>query len=196
MLKAAIRGPDQPTGAGLNPRFAYLRVTAGKPVAFMALGYVDPHPNGPVEVWYSADREVIRLQHGRLVGTAGTLTEWRQVRVPALPSWRDLAQRPDPYAWQRSRDVMPGYQFNVTDSLQLQRIAPPVQSALVGIAPESLTWFEESQASASSAQAAANTLRPARYAVEFKGDTERVVYAEQCLSTDLCLTWQRWVAGQ
>ena len=73
MLKAAIRGSDQPTGAGLNQRFAYLRVTAGKPVAFMALGYVDPHPNGPVEVWYSADREVIRLQNGRLVGTAGTL---------------------------------------------------------------------------------------------------------------------------
>lgn len=171
-----------------------MRVTAGKKVAFLALGYVDPHPNGPVEVWYSADREVIRLQNGRVVGAAGTLTEWRQVRMPHLPSWREMAQQTGPYQWTRTRDVMPGYQFNVSEQLQLAAIAPPVQSAMLAIAPASLTWFEESQVPA--VANLADRLRPARYAVEFIGDTERVIYAEQCLSTDICITWQRWMAGQ
>lgn len=195
-LQTAIWGAEQPSGVGLDPGFAYLRVTAGKKVAFLALGYVDPHPHGHIEVWYSADREVIRLQNGRLVGVAGTLTEWRQVRLPVLPSWRELARQSQPYAWQRIRDVMPGYQFNVVDPLQLRVITPPSQSALRVIPPATLTWFEESREPDSSAQAVANVLRPARYAVEFSGDSERVVYAEQCLNADFCVTWQRWVAGQ
>lgn len=195
-LQSAIWGADQPTGAGLNPQFSYLRVTAGKTVAFLALGYVDPHPLGPIEVWYSAEREVIRLQNGRLVGAAGTLTEWRHVRAPALPSWRELAKQDSPYAWARTRDVMPGYRFNVTDKLQVVVIAPPEQSRVVGVAPATLTWFEESFAAQSPTHDAAEALKPARYAVDFSGSNERVVYAEQCLSVDLCLTWQRWVAGQ
>lgn len=195
-LQAALRGADQPTGAGLDPRFTYLRVTVSRQVAFLALGYVDPHPNGPVEVWYSAKGEMIRLQNGRVVGVAGTHTEWRQVRVPAMPSWRAMATQPEPHAWQRVRDVMPGYRFNVKDTLQLQRIAPPLRSAVVGIAPALLTWFEETSVTVPATQIATDTLRPARYAVEFSGDTERVVYGEQCLNAELCITWQRWVAGQ
>jgi hypothetical protein len=195
-LQAAIWGADPPSGKSLDPRFAYLRVTAGKRVAFLALGYVDAHPQGPIEVWYSADREIIRLQNGRVVGVAGTLTEWRQVRVPVLPSWRELARQQTPYNWQRIRDVMPGYQFNLRDALQLKVIAPPAQSALLVIPPASLTWFEESLAPVPDRQVDANTLRPARYAVEFSGEAERVVYGEQCVSAETCLTWQRWVAGQ
>jgi hypothetical protein len=195
-LRAALWGADQPTGAGLDPRFTYLRVTVGKPVVFLALGYVDPHSNGQVEVWYSAKGEVIRLQNGRVVGAAGTLTEWRQVRVPVMPSWRELAKQSEAYSWQRERDVMPGYRFDVRDTLQLQRIAAPSRSAVVGIAPALLTWFEETSVSVPANQIATDTLRPARYAVEFSGDTERVVYGEQCLNAELCITWQRWVAGQ
>lgn len=195
-LQTAFWGAEQPSGAGLDPGFAYLRVTAGSKVAFLALGYVDPHPKGPIEVWYSADREVIRLQNGRIVGVAGTLSEWRQVRLPVLPSWRELAKQSGPYAWQRVRDVMPGYQFNVVDQLQLRVITPPSQSVLRVIPPASLTWFEESRLPDSTTKTAANDLRPARYGVEFSGDTERVVYGEQCLDAEFCITWQRWVAGQ
>jgi hypothetical protein len=193
-LRAAIWGVDQPTGAGLDPRFSYIRVTTNKSVAFLALGYVDPHPQGPIEVWYSAEREVIRLQNGRLVGATGTLTEWRQVRGSAFPSWRVLAQRAEPYLWTRTRDVMPGYQFNTRDELQLRVTAPPPRNALQGVLPESLTWFEESLLSTTAAPA--DITKPARYAVDLSEGTERVIYAEQCISSDICLTWQRWVAGQ
>lgn len=195
-LQAAVWGPVPPPSSGLDPRFSYLRVTVGKKVAFLALGYVDPHPQGPVEVWYSAEREVIRLQNGYLVGAAGTLTEWRQVRLSARPAWRELAKQNTPYTWTRTRDVMPGYQYNVIDSLQVVTIAAPERSQLVGIAPTALTWFEESLISTKSNISLAKNLRPSRYAVEFVGTSERVVYAEQCLSVDLCMTWQRWRAGQ
>ena len=116
--------------------------------------------------------------------------------MPALPSWRELAQSRTPFAWQRIRDVMPGYRYNVTDQLQLQVIAPPASSQLVGIAPQSLTWFEEVRLPAQHAGDADNHLPAARYAVEFTADAERVVYAEQCISRDFCFTWQRWRAGR
>lgn len=193
-LQTAVRGAVAPQSSALNPAFAYLRVTTGKRTAFLALGYVEPHLQGPVEVWYSAEREMIRLQHGRLIGAAGTLTEWREVRMPVLPSWRALADRGGVYSWQRTRDVMPGYQFNVVDTLQLRVIAPPLRHQLVGIVPASLTWFEESVTAA--AGRGDGALPPARYAVEFSGDSERVVYAEQCLSAEFCFSWQRWRAGQ
>lgn len=195
-LQIAVSGPDQPTGAKLDPQFAYLRVTSGKNIAFIALGYVDAHPRGPVEVWYSAKQEVIRLQNGRLVGAVGLLTEWRQVQMPALPSWRELAQKAGPHSWTRTRDVMPGYRYNLIDRLQVTAVSPPAQSQLVGIAPASLRWFEESLVPDPETGRVAETLPPARYAVEFSGDTGRVVYAEQCLSVELCITWQRWRAGQ
>jgi len=196
-LQAAIWGTDQPTGAGLDPRFAYLRVTTANKVAFLALGYVEQSASGSVEVWYSADRELIRLQNGRLVGAVGTLTEWRQVGLPQLPSWKELADRQgSSYVWQRTRDVMPGYQFNIRDSLQLKVIAPPAKSALLGAAPAPLIWFEESQVSERDSGTQENALPPARYAVDFNGTAERVFYGEQCISTDICLTWQRWVPGQ
>lgn len=192
-LRAAIWGAEQPTGAGLDPRFSYIRVTVGKTIAFLALGYVDAHPNGPVEVWYSAQKEVLRLQNGRLVGASGTLTEWRQVRVPGWPSWTALAARTEPFVWTRIRDVMPGYRFNTSDQLQLRVIAAPDQTAFVGAMPATLTWFEESLLSSSADPV--DIPRPARYAVDLSSGNERVVYGEQCVSPDLCLTWQRWVPG-
>lgn len=190
----AVLGAKQPTGKGLDPAFNYLRVSTGRRTAFLAMGYVDPHPSGPIEVWFSADREVLRLQDGRLVGATGTLTEWRQVQMPPLPAWRELVTQNRPLVWERRRDVMPGYLFGVVDKLQLVPVAPPAASALLGRSADSLRWFEETQVADAGGGAASLRLRPARYAVEITGDSAQVVYGEQCLAADLCLTWQRWQA--
>jgi hypothetical protein len=40
------------------------------------------------------------------------------------------------------------------------------------------------------------TLPPARYAVDLRGGKETVVYGEQCITPDICFTWQRWSAEQ
>ena len=73
-------------GQNLNPNLKYLRVAIKGRTAFLALGYIDAHPQGPIEVWYSAEKETLRIQNGRLIGAAGIVTEWRSVSLPALPS--------------------------------------------------------------------------------------------------------------
>jgi len=171
----------------LDPRFRYLRVTTqGGSAGFLALGYVDDTPRGQLEVWYSAQLQVLRLKDGRLAGATGVATEWHDVSLPPLPSWRELGRAPAPYRWSRTRDVMPGYRYGVRDTLEIRRIDPPSRSQLAGMDALQLTWFEETS----------ETLPPARYAVQIDEGSGTVVYAEQCLAPELCLSWQRWKAAQ
>jgi hypothetical protein len=187
--------------ARLSPNFRYLRVTIGGRVVLLAQGNMDSDPQGPIEVWYSAEREVLRLQNGRLVGAVGLTTEWRNVTLPELPSWSAVARGDRAIRWTRTRDVMPGYRFGVKDELSLGLIGAPQRSALQGVEPQRLTWFEERVESGSvvwlsgifgGSVGADPVLPPARYAVEFQGDQATVVYGEQCLAAKLCFTWQRW----
>lgn len=185
--------------ARLNPNFRYLRVVVEGNIVLLALGYTDAHPQGPVEVWYSAEKEVIRLQNGRLVGASGTTTEWHSVSLPELPAWSAAAKSDTPIRWIRTRDVMPGYRFGIRDALVTHVVEPPSRSQLLGIDPNSLVWFEESYETSGSR--AANTsggsserLPVAKYAVALSQGTGSVVYAEQCLAPDLCFSWQRWPA--
>jgi hypothetical protein len=88
---------------------------------------------------------------------------------------------------------MPGYRFGVHDALSLSIIPAPEKSALQGLEPKDLTWFEERFAEDS----LPNTVLPAaRYAVSLSGGEGIVVYGEQCLASQTCFTWQRWPAGK
>ena len=200
-VRAAASGGPAADMSLLDPRFSYLRITVGKRVAFLALGFFDSDRHGQVEVWYSGQKEAIRLQDGRVIGAVGLATEWRGVMLPDLPSWSVIAQSKEPLSWVRVRDVMPGYRFDLRDGLVLRQIPPPERSALLHIDPRELTWFEERfqqepvagimplfQGATVNDQA----LPPARYAVDLRDGMEFVVYGEQCLSADFCFTWQRW----
>ena len=181
-------GPDPGAAdrAKLSPDFRYLRITAGGGrVALLVLGAVDPHPLGPIEVWYSAEREVLRLQRGRVVGTTGMLTEWRNVKASGPPDWSALASQGAQAKWVRTRDVMPGYRYGVQDAMELAAVPPPAKTMLRGLEPRSLAWFEERTPA----------LPAARYAVQTANGRPHVVYGEQCLDRTTCFTWQRWPAG-
>jgi hypothetical protein len=175
--------------ATLNPRYRYLRVTVAGRTALLVLGDMDEHRNGQVEVWYSAQREVLRIQNGRIAGVTGLRTEWRSVSMPAMPAWSTLASAARQHHWIRIRDVMPGYRFGVRDALILSRISTPAQSALQGLDPAQLAWFEERHRGDPTSEL---WLPPARYAVQIGEGRETVVYGEQCIARDLCFTWQRW----
>jgi hypothetical protein len=171
----------------LDPALHYLRVTSNGKAALMVLGYTDPDASGPpVQIWYSAVGEVLRLQDGRLKGLTGTPVEWRAVSWPTgVPGWKALVAGQTISAatlYERLRDEMPGYRLNVRDQLRLQPVAPPANTELTGLAPGALTWFEEWPADA--------LLPPARYGL--RPDTAEVIYGEQCLHLSLCLSWQRW----
>lgn len=182
-------------GAALNPAIRYLRVTVNHEPALLALGFVDTDAQGrPVEVWYSADREVLRLQDGRLAGVLGTAVEWRRVVLPAsLPPWAASAGGP---AFLRIRDEMPGYRVGLRERITRQAIPPQQGTQLRQLAPEALQWVEERASlvtedgqPAGPAEAASPV---ARYAIAPGAGAPQVVYAEQCLSAEICLTWQPW----
>ena len=188
----------------LNPEIRYLRVTVSGRAALMALGYTENHPLGPIEVWYSAEREVLRFQNGRLVGAVGLTTEWREATLPAFPPWSALATATSPFRWTRVRDLMPGYRYGIKDMLSLRVISDPARGELRGLDPDSLTWFEERAELEPLARVSAFfdnsiagdlALPAARYAVDLRLGQGTVVYGEQCLSRTLCLTWQRWPAA-
>jgi hypothetical protein len=200
-MRAALRRDAGAAGVRLNPNFRYLRLTIDGRTVFVARGEVEQHPQGPIEFYFSAEREVLRLQNGRLVGAVGTTTEWRGVSLPELPPWSALAKAGKPVQWERVRDVMPGYRYGVRDALVLQVAPPPSRSALQEVDPRSLTWFEERSRGEGIAGLVAlrghpteRALPPARYAVEIRDGAETVVYGEQCLAPALCFTWQRWEA--
>ena len=68
-------------------------------MSIVVLGALENGPRGQVEVYYSADGALLRLQNGRLVGNTGLLPEWRSVDLPELPSWSSLAAEPPNRRW-------------------------------------------------------------------------------------------------
>ena len=204
-LQTVWRSDAAAEQAALNPSLRYLRVVSGGRIVLLVLGNVESGAQGPIEVWYSAEREVLRLRNGRVVGAVGLTTEWRSVSMPQLVSWSELARTAAPARWVRTRDVMPGYRYGVRDELLLSLIPAPAKSALQGVDPQRLTWFEERLQSiagdsvlARRANPADPPLAPARYAVDLRAApdiADRVVYGEQCLAAELCFSWQRWPAS-
>ena len=166
----------------LAPSVPYLRVQISGRVALLALGYVDTDRLGPIEVWYSAKGEVLRLQNGHLVGLTGSDVEWRESRLSSMPVWPKENALPSAYT--RSRDVMPGYRFGVVDQLSLRAVTMPARSNLLAIAPSRLRWFEELEGR--------GALPPSRFALLKISGQDVAVYGEQCVSVAVCLSWQQW----
>lgn len=189
------RGSDA-TRTEFDPQFHYLRVVVDNKVIFLASDTPSINGIGMSTVWYSAEREVLRFRDGRLIGAIGLTTEWRNVVMPEFPAWSELALIFEPVRWVRTRDVMPGYRLGVHDALVLKRIAPPSDSHLKGVDPHSLTWFEERLEIQRNNESVpqADVLPTARYAVNTRVDKGAVVYGEQCVSTNLCFSWQQWPA--
>jgi hypothetical protein len=190
-MREALPKSGQADSAKLDPKLEYLRVTRGKQVAMLWRGNVEQSDSGRIDVYYSGLGEVIRVQNGRIVGALGLTTEWRWAEV-AAPEWTASASASAPVRVVRTRDVMPGYISGLREELALRRIATPPGSALRGVPPESLAWFEERVTK--SAASGPHALPPARYGVDLSNAGGTVVYAEQCLAADLCFTWQRWSA--
>ncbi|NQW93178.1 MAG: YjbF family lipoprotein [Polaromonas sp.] len=182
---------DSTLTAKLNPALRYLRVQAqGQTSALLVLGYVDPDPQGDIEVWYSSAREVIKLQNGRIVSTTGLETNWRAVRFSvAPPAWSDAAEVGGTYM--RLRDQMPGHRYALSDRLQLKPLAgvPNVQLPASLPHEQAITyrWFSETALNAGNASLPTSLFAWAAY----RGQPT-VVYSQQCLSATFCLTLQLW----
>lgn len=187
MLPGGMPGVD--ANHPLDPRYRYLRVTVNGVALLMVLGYVDDTASGsPVQVWYSAHGEVMRLRDGRLAGLVGTPVEWREVRWPdGLPAWTEVGRTALP-VYPRVLDEMPGYHLGQSVKLRLEPTSPPDDSAWVGAVPPDLQWYRERPVQGRAHAA----LYAVRHLVRQGSTTAEPVYGEQCLSAEFCLSWQSW----
>lgn len=182
---------DPTLAAKLNPDYRYLRVEVeGRPPILLVLGYVDAHPDGEIEVWYTAKREVIKTQNGRIVATFGLETDWRAVRFkPAPVRWSD--ERTNGANFERIRDEMPGYRYSISDQMEIRRWPgrPPhgVPAVLNHPGQSDLQWFQEATLNSTG-----RSLPPAWFALGRLGGSPTVVYSEQCLAPAFCLRLLRW----
>ena len=181
--------------AKLNPAYRYLRVQApGQPPALMVLGHIAPDPLGDVQVWYSSQREVIKLQNGRIVSTTGLETNWRAVRFAAAPPlWSEVPA--EGVLYKRLRDEMPGHRYAVSDGLQLTPLAGfPANQLPVSLSREQAStyrWFREANV-----RSGDPSLPPSWFAWAAYRGQPAVVYSQQCLSANFCLTLQLWPAQE
>jgi Group 4 capsule polysaccharide lipoprotein gfcB, YjbF len=181
--------------APLNSKFRYLLVDVeGRAPALLVLGYLDPHPGGTVEVWYSANREVLKTQNGRIIATAGLELDWRAVRFSETPPpWSELPSKGA--VFERWRDEMPGYRDNIHEQMAIQPwpVEPPVSlsAALPVNDAKNLRWFREVALGGS-----ANPLPPAWYGWGSHQGQDTLVYSQQCLSASFCLRLLRWPVSQ
>lgn len=178
-------------GAKLNPAYRYLRVDVpGRASALLVLGYIDKHPLGEIEVWYSATGEVIKIQNGRIVGSSGLEHDWRIVRyAPAPPPWSAVPAQGISY--ERQHDEMPGYRYAISETVTLQPWTglPPAAAQMpsANATAAGAAWFREEAHSSSGA-----SLPPAWFAWGVQQGQPAVVYSKQCLTNTFCLQLQPW----
>jgi hypothetical protein len=180
-----------------DPRFRYLRIEVpGLTPAMWVLAYLDEHPMGGIEVWYSATNQVIKLQNGRVVATRGLAVDWPTVRFLSMPpAWAEFtsgAYTPSA-AWEREHDELPSYRFGVRERIVLQRAAqaPALVNggAFTTDQARQYAWFQETATPQGGQSGAAVTNW---YAWGLHSGQQQVVYSVQCLKPDFCLRIQRW----
>ena len=184
----------------LNPNYRYLKVDVNQLPALLVLGYQDHAFGQTTDVWYSAFKEVVQIQGGRLVGTQGLEVNWTEVELRDAPSLTDLATLDRLIArsprssvrFQRSRTVMPSYRANIQETVEIRLLdgAPNTAPKAVKEAGARLRWIEERILMETRAEN--NYLAPLRavYAVDPKQG--QVVYASQCLTQSVCISWLSW----
>jgi len=174
-----------------DPKLRYLSAQWNDgPVAVLVLGYVDNSPQGAVEVWYSADAQVLKLRDGRVLATQGLPLDWSRVWFDTPPvSWHSLSAHASDSV--RFHDELPSYRFGVAEAVQTQAWYQAVASRWKVPADvrdaKHLQWFKETARE----MGATGSPEVSWFAWDAQAGTGAVVYSEQCLAPALCLRLHR-----
>ena len=184
----------------LNPNYRYLKVDVNGLPALLVLGYQDEAYGQTTDVWYSAFKEVVQIQGGRLKGTQGLEVNWTEVQFDQAPSLTDLATLDRLIArspkssvrFQRSRSVMPSYRANIQETVELRLLdgAPSHAPKAVKNATTPLRWIEERVVMETRVEN--NFLAPLRAVYAVDPIQGQVVYANQCVTQSVCVSWLSW----
>ncbi len=165
-----------------NPKFNYLAVHASSGLIFMVT--TPPSHVTDLVTWYSAQRDSLTLNQGRLANIYGTLTEWREVNLKEAPNWQRLLSSEQPITWHRVRNQLPGYLFNVHETLNIFKTIPPSVIKLNYHQANTLTWFQENNLTHPE-------LGPSFYALSQHKHQYQVVFSQFCLAPNDCLTLEQ-----
>ena len=185
---AKAHGGDLP--ARPDPRYRYLRVQRNDaPPAMLVLGYVDAHPLGPIEVWYSATGEVLKLQDGRIVATHGLGADWPSVWFAVAPTaWPEVGAQGA--VFERVRDALPSYNFGVREAVSTRPWQQTPGLQWPGPVGQSVNgpylWYQEI------ARGPDGTVLVSWFGWGTHQGVQGIAYSEQCLTPRLCLRIQRW----
>jgi len=186
----------------LNPRYRYLKVDVNNLPALLVLGYEENLSNGVVSTWYSAYKDVIQIQNGRLVNTQGLELNWTDVSLSnALPLVSVAMLSPDMLSkknpalrFQRIRTVMPGYRANIEEIVQIQLLEDvPSEAPKIlrqGNEAQSIRWVQETVVMQTNVRTP--YLDPVRAIYAINTKTSQVIYGRQCLAAQFCVSWLHW----
>ena len=186
----------------LNPRYRYLKVDVNNLPALLVLGYEEKLPNGAVNTWYSAYKEVVQIQNGRLVNTQGLEINWTDVSISnALPLVSVAILSPDMFSkknpalrYQRIRTVMPGYRANIEETVEIQLLEDaPSEAPIIlrqGNEAQSIRWVQETVVMQTNVRTP--YLDPVRAIYAINTKTSQVIYGRQCLAAQFCVSWLQW----
>lgn len=193
------QGESAVATAVLNPAYRYLRVELdGAAPALLVLGYLEPHPDGVVEVWYASLGEVIKTQNGRIVGTVGLGVDWASVTFSKPPvAWQGGGGLASTYV--RVRSELPGYRVGGVETVAVSPLARQDvgQLPLKSFGPvfqvaqaQRLHWYQERVVAAPPT----SDLPVSWFAVGRHGGQVAVVFSRQCLTDNMCMNLQPWPA--
>ena len=125
---------------------------------------------------------------------------WTEVELRDAPSLTDLAALDRMIArsprssvrFQRSRTVMPSYRANIQETVEIRLLdgAPSNAPKLLKQSTLPLRWIEERILLETRAENDYRAPLRAIYAVDPKQG--QVVYARQCLTQSVCMSWLSW----
>lgn len=195
----------------LNSQFRYLRVNVAGLDALMVKGYIDRDSNGNIEVWYSSDGSVLRLQQGRYLGSVGFDTNWQNVTMRNAPKLEKMIadfDRPNPspklttvnsfypteqYFFSRNHTQMPLHKTTLDEmiSASVSRNTPKSipKSLLPYLQNKSLIWIAEQQSQLDHFRSS-NGL--AWYGFQKVNNQYLQMIGQQCLDDNFCITWMPW----
>jgi hypothetical protein len=198
--------------ASLNKDLSYLRVNIAGLEALMVKGYIDQDKLGPIDVWYSSDGSVLRLQKGRYLGSLGFDQNWQNVQLQDAPELSNIVSQfkretastqlksvasfypEQQYFFSRFKTEMPGYQSTLQErvGVSVQDASPPniPKSLNTYLNTSEIVWVSEK--SLKNNEKAKNNSSYAWYGFKKINSSYVQVIGQQCLSADFCITWMPW----
>jgi len=197
----------------LQNNLTYLRANINGLDVLLVKGYVDPDSRGPIDVWYSSDGSVMRIQQGRYHGSIGFDQNWQEVSRKDAPNLMMLlnAEMTLPsnssitpiktvkkYFSTQSYVGMPSYLV-----MRDERVSAVVSDNSVTSLPNSipssfkkylqnkdLIWVSETPQPNTIFQKKGTSFAWYGF-LKNKVGFEQVI-GQQCLSKEFCITWMPW----